>query len=198
MHRRYRAVCGLLFVGKIRTFLGPRWPPRSPILSFARAFRSSCLSISILDRIPPWVGESGWTTSYSTSASWGCYSELVFWRPSFHPAVYLTFGTFSISVTWSTGGVANQLLLEDIANQLLLPIFGDVDPATLELSLEEEAVEAELKKRISENAKLSYWVSSSSKFSVSTRRAAFVVFWLCKFVFRSQPHYAMKPLYISV
>ena len=59
-------------------------------------------------------------------------------------------------------------------------------------------MEAELKKRISENAKLSYWVSSSSKFFVSTRRVAFVVFWLCKFVFRSQPHYVVKPLYISV
>ena len=58
--------------------------------------------------------------------------------------------------------------LKDVANQLLLPILGDVDPATLELSPEEEAVEAELKKRMSGNAKLSYWVSSSSKFSEST------------------------------
>ena len=79
-----------------------------------------------------------------------------------------------------------------------MPIFGDVDPATLELSPEEEVVEAELKKRISENAKLSYWVSSSSKFFMSTHLVAFVVFWLCKFVFRSQPHYVVKPLYISV
>ena len=68
------------------------------------------------------------------------------------------------------------MTLEDVANQLLLPILGDVDPTTLELSPEEEAVEAELKKRMSGNAKLSYWVSSSSKFSMSARRAAFVVF----------------------
>ena len=33
--------------------------------------------------------------------------------------------------------------LEDVANQLLLPILGDTDPATLELSPEEEAVEVE-------------------------------------------------------
>ena len=46
--------------------------------------------------------------------------------------------------------------LEDVANQLLLPILGDVDPSALEFSLEEEAVEAELKKRMSGNAKLSY------------------------------------------
>ena len=30
--------------------------------------------------------------------------------------------------------------LEDVANQLLLPILGDVDPGSLELSLEEEAM----------------------------------------------------------
>ena len=90
------------------------------------------------------------------------------------------------------------MTLKDVANQLLLPILGDVDPATLELSLEEEAMEAELKKRMSRNAKLSYWVSSSSKFSVSASCAAFVVFWLCKFVFRSHPHYAVKPLYLCL
>lgn len=88
--------------------------------------------------------------------------------------------------------------LEDMANQLLLPILGDADLATLEFSPEEEAIEAELKKRIARNAKLSYWVSSSSKFSVVTHRAAFVAFWLCKFVFGSHPHYAIKPLYFHL
>ena len=87
------------------------------------------------------------------------------------------------------------MTLEDVANQLLLPISDDVDLATLELSPKEEAVEAELKNGMSGNAKLSYWVSSSSKFSVAAHRAAFVMFWLCKFVFRSHPYYAMKPLY---
>ena len=88
--------------------------------------------------------------------------------------------------------------LEDVANQLLLPILGDADPATLELSLEEEAIEAELRKRMTGNTKLSYWVSSSSKFSVTARRAAFIAFWLCKFVFRSHPHYTIKPLYFRL
>ena len=46
--------------------------------------------------------------------------------------------------------------LEDVANQLLLPILGDIDLAALELSPEEEAVEAKLKKRMNRNAKLSY------------------------------------------
>ena len=80
---------------------------------------------------------------------------------------------------------------EDVANQLLLPILGDVDPGALELSSEEEAVEAEL----SGNAKLSYWVSSFSKASVVARCAVLVTFWLCKFIFGSHPHYAVKPLY---
>ena len=88
--------------------------------------------------------------------------------------------------------------LEDVANQLLLPILGDTDPATLVLSPEEEAIEVELRKRMTENTKLSYWVSSSSKFSATARRAAFIAFWLCKFVFGSHPHYAIKPSYFRL
>ena len=94
--------------------------------------------------------------------------------------------------------MALTVTLKDVANQLLLPILGDVDPATIELSPEEEAIEVELKKRMTGNAKLSYWVSSSSKFSVVACRAAFVAFWLCKFVFGSHPHYAIKPLYFPL
>ena len=88
--------------------------------------------------------------------------------------------------------------LKDMANQLLLPILSDVDPATIELSPEEEAVEVTLKKRMTGNAKLLYWVSSSSKFSIVARCATFVAFWLCKFVFGSHPHYAIKPLYFPL
>jgi len=87
---------------------------------------------------------------------------------------------------------------EDVANQLLLPILGDVDLGALELSLEEEVVEAELKKRMSGNMKLSYWVSSSSKIFVAARRAAFITFWLCKFISSSHPHYAVKTLYFQL
>ena len=90
------------------------------------------------------------------------------------------------------------MTLEDVANQVLLPILGDVDPATLELSPEEEVVEVELRKRMSRIAKLSYWVSSSFKFFIFACHAAFVVFWLCKFVFGSHPYYAVKPLYFRL
>ena len=66
------------------------------------------------------------------------------------------------------------------------------------LRLEEKAVEVELKKRMSGNAKLSFWVSSISKIFVAARCAAFIMFWLCKFIFGSHPHYAMKPLYFRL
>ena len=42
--------------------------------------------------------------------------------------------------------------LEDVANQLLLPVLGDVDLGSLELSPKEEAVQVELKKKMSGNA----------------------------------------------
>ena len=90
------------------------------------------------------------------------------------------------------------ITLKDVANQLLLPILSDVDPTTIELSPEEEAIKVELKKRMIRNAKLSYWVSSSSKFSVTARHATFIAFWFCKFVFGSHPHYAIKHLYFPL
>ena len=77
--------------------------------------------------------------------------------------------------------------LKDVANQLLFPILGDANPVALEFSPEEEVIEAELKKRMIGNAKLSYWVSSSSKFSMSAHRVAFVAFWLCKFALNPIP-----------
>ena len=48
------------------------------------------------------------------------------------------------------------MTLKDVANQLLLPILGDIDPTTLDLFPKEEAMKAELKKRMGRNAKLSY------------------------------------------
>ena len=91
-----------------------------------------------------------------------------------------------------------MVTLENVANQLLLPILGDVNPGALEFSPEEDAVEAELKKRMSGNAKLSYWVSSPAKISDVAHRSAFITFWLCKFIFGSHPHYAVKPLYFRL
>jgi len=88
--------------------------------------------------------------------------------------------------------------LEDVANQLLLPILGDIDPNHIELSVEEEAVEAELKKGMSGNAKLSCWVGDFSKASTAVRHATFVAFWLCNLIFDLHPHYAVKSLYFQL
>ena len=44
------------------------------------------------------------------------------------------------------------MTLEDVANQLLLPILGDVDLGNIELSTEKEVVEAKLRKGITGNA----------------------------------------------
>ena len=86
------------------------------------------------------------------------------------------------------------MTLEDVANQLLLPILSDVDSSNIELSPEKEAVEAELKKGMSGNATLSHLVGAFSK-AFDVVRTAFVAFWLCKFIFGTHPHYAVKPLY---
>jgi len=46
--------------------------------------------------------------------------------------------------------------LEDVVNQLLLPVLGDIDTSAIQLSIEEEVVEVELIKGLSgRNAKLS-------------------------------------------
>ena len=173
-------MCGSLFASKIQTFLWPRWPSRSLILSFIRALHSLCLFISSLGRVPPWVGRNGWTMSYPTLASWGCYNEPMFWRPSFHPAAYPTFETSLTSVIWPSSGVLPPIpsscgevtvTLEDVANQLLSPILGDVDPATLVLLLN------------------SLWLPVMRPL---------LCFWLCKFVFGSHPHYIVKHLYFRL
>ena len=63
--------------------------------------------------------------------------------------------------------------LEDMANQLLLPILGDVNLSVMELSSEKEV---ELKKGMSGNTKLSHWVGAFSKASNVVHHAAFVAF----------------------
>ena len=48
---------------------------------------------------------------------------------------------------------------------------------------------------MSDNAKLSHWVGSFSKASIAAHHVALITFWLCKFIFGSHHHYAVKPLY---
>lgn len=47
-------------------------------------------------------------------------------------------------------------MLEDVANQLLLPILGDIEPSDIQIFANEEVMEVELHKGLSDgNAKLS-------------------------------------------
>ena len=86
--------------------------------------------------------------------------------------------------------------LEDVANQLLLPILDEVVPLEIQLSDGEMAVEAELRKGLGGgNVKLSNWIRAFIEVSVGVHYVAFIMFWLCKFIFGAQPHYVVKPLY---
>ena len=62
------------------------------------------------------------------------------------------------------------MTLEDVANQLLLPILSYTNLNDIELSAEGEAMEAKLKKSMSGNAKLSHWVGAFSKASIAVHR----------------------------
>ena len=66
------------------------------------------------------------------------------------------------------------VILEDVANLLLLPILGDMNLNDIELSAKEEAVEAKLRKGMSGNAKFSHRVRAFSKASTAICIAAFV------------------------
>ena len=203
-HRRRRAVCGLLFAGETRTFLGLYWPPPRSLICQGTSlpvpihfkFRSGTTLgwREWVDRELFDIGfmgllqRAGVLKAIVLSRCLSNYRDLFNLRHLVRQWC-TTIHTFFFSYSKVT------VTLEDVANQLLLPILGNVDPAALELSLEEKVVEAELKKRMSRNAKLSYWVSSSSKFFITAHCAAFIAFWLCKFIFGSHPHYAVKPLY---
>ena len=73
-----------------------------------------------------------------------------------------------------------------------------MNPSDIELSAKEETVEAELRKGMSGNTKFSHWVKAFSKASNVVLRVAFIVFWLCKFIFGYHPHYVVKPFYFRL
>lgn len=69
------------------------------------------------------------------------------------------------------------MTLEDVANQLLLPILYGTDPCDIQISAEEEAMKVELRMGLSGgNAKIYNWIGAFSKASTGARRVAFVVF----------------------
>ena len=98
------------------------------------------------------------------------------------------------------------MTIADVANLLMLPILGDVDPTRLRLIAAESMVEEELIEGFGGKgasfsghlAKHSTWVTTFRRRSNESKKyvrcAAFVDFWLTKFVFCEHPHYAMHPL----
>ena len=79
---------------------------------------------------------------------------------------------------------------------MLLPILDDVVPLKIQLFDSEMVVEVELCKGLSgSNVKLSNWIGAFIEASVGVHYVAFIMFWLCKFIFGAHPHYVVKPLY---
>jgi hypothetical protein len=113
------------------------------------------------------------------------------WCPATH-TFFLAWGEFTVTI-------------EYVANLLMLPILGDIDPTRLRLTAVESVIEEELIEGFGGKgasfggrlAKHSTWVTTfrrrSNKSEKHTRHAAFVAFWLTKFVFCEHPHYAMQP-----
>ena len=97
--------------------------------------------------------------------------------------------------------------LEDVENQWLLPILGDQDPAEIVLSPEESKIKAVLADYIgrkivalgTQAARFTSWMEHFLRMEDPLiRRAAFVSYWLSKFVFGEHPAYSIKPLYFSL
>jgi hypothetical protein len=87
--------------------------------------------------------------------------------------------------------------LEDVANHWMLPILGEHSFSDIKLSVEEEEVAAALRKRAS--TRLSGWPAHFSQVDeAAVRRAAFVLYWLCKCTFGNFPCYSINTAFIPL
>ncbi len=87
--------------------------------------------------------------------------------------------------------------LEDIANHWMLPILGEHSFSNIELSVEEEGIAAALRKQSS--TRLRGWPSHfMHRKEVPIRRAAFILYWLCKCTFGNSPYYSINIVYIPL
>uniref|UniRef100_A0A2N9HX39 Aminotransferase-like plant mobile domain-containing protein n=1 Tax=Fagus sylvatica TaxID=28930 RepID=A0A2N9HX39_FAGSY len=87
--------------------------------------------------------------------------------------------------------------LEDVANHWMLPILGEHSFSDIKLSAEEEEVAAALRKRAS--TRLSGWPAHFSQVDeAAVRRAAFVLYWLCKCTFGNFPCYSINTAFIPL
>uniref|UniRef100_A0A2N9G1U9 Aminotransferase-like plant mobile domain-containing protein n=1 Tax=Fagus sylvatica TaxID=28930 RepID=A0A2N9G1U9_FAGSY len=87
--------------------------------------------------------------------------------------------------------------LEDVANHWMLPILGEHSFSNIKLSAEEEEIAAALRKRSS--TRLSGWPSHFTQLKgTPVRRAAFVLYWLCKCTFGNFPCYSVNTTFIPL
>jgi hypothetical protein len=89
------------------------------------------------------------------------------------------------------------LTLEDIANHWMLPILGEHSFSGIKLSAEEEEVAAALRRHSS--TRINSWPALFLHHGdISVRRAAFILYWLCKCIFGNSPYYSVNTLYIPL
>jgi len=97
--------------------------------------------------------------------------------------------------------------LEDVFNNLLLPMFGDENPFNISLSSEDLKVEDKLFSHFGRRtaspggkpAKMGKWVMNHSREKdKAIRRAGFLALWLCKFLFSEFPEYGVKSVFFPL
>jgi hypothetical protein len=87
--------------------------------------------------------------------------------------------------------------LEDVANHWMLPILGEYSFSNIKLSAAEEEIAAVLKKYSS--TRLSGWPSTFINYKKAPiRRAAFILYWLCKCTFGNFPCYSANTVFIPL
>uniref|UniRef100_A0A2N9FHA3 Aminotransferase-like plant mobile domain-containing protein n=1 Tax=Fagus sylvatica TaxID=28930 RepID=A0A2N9FHA3_FAGSY len=87
--------------------------------------------------------------------------------------------------------------LEDVANHWMLPILGEYSFSNIKLSTAEEEIAAVLKKYSS--TRLSGWPSTFINYKKAPiRRAAFILYWLCKCTFGNFPCYSVNTVFIPL
>jgi hypothetical protein len=89
------------------------------------------------------------------------------------------------------------LTLEDIVNHWMLPILGELSTSGIELFVVEEEVARTLRRHSS--TRIASWPAFFIHHEdISVRRAAFVLYWLCKCIFGNSPYYTVNTIYIPL
>ena len=152
-----QAMCGSLFAVMIQRFLGSFWLPPLMILIYVKGRHFPCPSSSNLGW-KEWVDEELFDTGFMVALRQAGVLKAII--SSHCLSTYKDFFNLHLVCWWCSASYTFFLscgkitmTLEDVVNQLLLPILSDMDPSNIVLSTEEEA---ELRKGMSGNVKLSH------------------------------------------